>query len=61
MSPPAFAALLLALTIGGVLAWLAVSAEKSALPTEEDLNATLMVNLDGEHGETALDLSLIHI
>lgn len=55
MSPPAFAAVLLALAIGGVLAWLAVSAEKSTLPTEEDLNATLMVNLDGDHGETALD------
>ncbi len=55
VSPPAFAAVLLALAIGGVLAWLAVSAEKSALPTEEDLNATLTVNLDGEHGETASD------
>ncbi|MBT3629391.1 MAG: divergent polysaccharide deacetylase family protein [Rhodospirillaceae bacterium] len=48
VSPPAFAAVLLALAIGGVLAWLAVSADKSALPTEEAINATLTVDLGDE-------------
>ncbi len=53
VSPPAFAAVLLALAIGGVLAWLAVSADKSALPTEEAINATLTVDLEDENSEAA--------
>ena len=44
--------MLLALAIGGVLAWLAVSADKSTLPTEEAINATLTVDLGDEDSET---------
>lgn len=48
MSPPAFAAVLLVLAIGGVLAWLALSADKSDEPARDDVNATLTVELEGE-------------
>ncbi len=51
VSPPAFAAVLLALAVGGVLAWLAVSADKSSLLTEEAINATLTVGLGEEESE----------
>ncbi|MEC9454581.1 MAG: hypothetical protein VYE58_05845, partial [Pseudomonadota bacterium] len=48
MSPPAFAAVLLVLAIGGVLAWLALSADKSDEPARDDVSATLTVELEGE-------------
>jgi polysaccharide deacetylase 2 family uncharacterized protein YibQ len=51
VSPPAFAAVLLALAIGGVLAWLAVSADKSELPGDDALTAYLTVDLGGEEPE----------
>ena len=52
VSPPAFASVLLAVAIGGVLAWLAVSADKSAEPPEETLKATLTVDLSEEVSES---------
>ncbi|PPR21609.1 MAG: hypothetical protein CFH39_01686, partial [Alphaproteobacteria bacterium MarineAlpha10_Bin2] len=48
VSPPAFAAVLLVLAIGGGLAWLALSADKSDEPARDDVNATLTVELEGE-------------
>ncbi|MDP7343880.1 MAG: divergent polysaccharide deacetylase family protein [Alphaproteobacteria bacterium] len=51
MSPPAFAAVLLALAIGGVLAWLALSADKPAETSEDETKSTLTVELgDQESG-----------
>ncbi|MEE8173342.1 MAG: divergent polysaccharide deacetylase family protein [Alphaproteobacteria bacterium] len=53
MSPPAFAAVLLVLAIGGVLAWLALSADKSSSPPVEQANATLTIQLGGEESKAA--------
>ncbi|MDP6473794.1 MAG: divergent polysaccharide deacetylase family protein [Alphaproteobacteria bacterium] len=51
MSPPAFAAVLLALAIGGVLAWLALSADKPAETPKDETKSTLTVELgDQESG-----------
>jgi len=53
VSPPAFAAVLLVLVVGGVLAWLALSADKSSEPPGGDVNATMTVDLEGEKPEVA--------
>ncbi len=53
VSPPAFAAVLLVLAIGGVLAWLALSADKSSSPPVEQANATLTIQLGGEESKAA--------
>ena len=53
MSPPAFAAVLLVLVVGGVLAWLALSADKPSEPPGGDVNATMTVDLEGEKPEVA--------
>ena len=53
MSPPAFAAVLLVLVVGGVLAWLALSADKSSEPPGGDVNATMTVDLEGKKPEVA--------
>jgi len=48
VSPPAFAAVLLVLAIAGVLAWLALSAEKPSPITPDSPGATVTVKLPGE-------------
>jgi hypothetical protein len=53
VSPPAFAAVLLVLVVGGVLAWLALSADKPSEPPGGDVNATMTVDLEGEKPEVA--------
>ena len=53
MSPPAFAAVLLVLAIGGVLAWLALSADKSSEPSGSDVDAMVTVHLEGEEPKAA--------
>ena len=53
MSPPAFAAVLLVLAVGGVLAWLALSADTPSGPSGGDVNATVTVHLENEKPQAA--------
>jgi len=57
VSPPAFAAVLLILAVGGVLVWLALSSDKDAGPAKGDVNTTVTVELESEELEApaALD------
>ena len=45
--------MLLVLVVGGVLAWLALSADKPSGPSSGDVNATVTVDLEGEKPEMA--------
>ena len=48
LSPPAFAAALLVLIVGGVLAWLALSADKFPGRSGSDLDATVIFVMEGK-------------
>jgi len=48
VSSPAFAAVLLVLVVGGVLVWLALSADKSPGRSGSDVDATVIVNLESK-------------
>ena len=53
VSLPAFTAVLLVLVVGGVLAWLALSADKPPGRSGSDVDATVTVDLKGKEPEAA--------
>ena len=53
MGPPAFAAVLLVFVVGGVLVWLALSADKSPGRSGSNLDATVTVDLKDKEPEAA--------
>jgi hypothetical protein len=53
LSPPAFAAVLIVLIVGGIFAWLALSADKFPGRSVSDVDATVTIDLEGTEPKAA--------